>query len=123
MLIVNESIAIVDKNKTVRLRLGLDNETEEPFISLHDSDGHDRLVIRLDGGNGGIALLTTEGQPLMTMEVSRNSGMGVTLVDVPNDTRLTIEIANGKGAVQLETTTEMYSWPPKRPEDNGTSKT
>ena len=113
MLIVNESIAIVDKNKTVRLRLGIDNETQDPFISLHDSDGHDRIVIRLDGENGGIALLTTEGQPLMTMGVSRNSRMGVTLLDVPNDTQLTVEIADGKGAVRLETTTEVYSWPPR----------
>ena len=105
MLLVDESIEIEDRNRVVRLRIGIDNKLGRPYITLHDAAGLERLVLDIDGnGNGGMSFRTAEGQPILSLGVSSDSGMGMMLLDVLSDTCLTLSIADG----------ERFGWRPSK---------
>lgn len=80
-------IILRDEKGTPRLLLIADSEAGSPWISLHDEDGDQRLVLRIQGrgrpeiqlfGKTGPALaeftLTADGLPTLTM-TGTNSGL------------------------------------------------
>ena len=113
MLLINESLAIADRDGVVRLRIGVDDKPGRPYISFHDTQGLERLMLSIDeDGNGGISFLTADGQPVLSLGVSSETGMGIMALDVPTDTCLTFSITDGRGEIRLESRQNVYLSPP-----------
>jgi hypothetical protein len=108
---LNDKIELVDKNKVVRIRFGVD-EGNNVYFSLNDKEGRERLIFSVDAeGNGGLGFRTAQGQPTVTLCESTTLGSRMMMLDVPNEICLTLGIANGSGEIRLDTKEGAYSWP------------
>ena len=111
MAATNERFEIYDKAGHVRIRLGLDDKGS-PFLSLNDEKGCERIMLAIDdSGNGGISFREASGQPTLDIGVSRDLGLGMTAIDVKNETYLYFRVFNGDGEIRLETRDGTHVWP------------
>jgi hypothetical protein len=111
MPVFDENIEVVDKNKVIRIRLGIDADNKS-FFSLNDKEGFERLIFYLDKeGNGSIGFRTASGQPTVSLGTSSELGSGMMILDAENENTLTIRIKNGVGQIHLDTKQGIHSWP------------
>ncbi len=108
---LNEKIELVGKDKTVRIRLGLD-DNDNPYFSLNDKEGKERLILSVDDeGNGSLGFRTASGQPTVSLGVSSDLGSGMMLIDCQGETYLTFRIIDGRGQIHLDTKEGVHTWP------------
>ena len=92
----DEKIELTDDKNTVRVRIGV-NAEGCPYLSLNGADGRERIVLSVDADdNGSIGFRTASGQPTLTFGVSSQS-MGLSLLDVQNDSQFSLELFEGEG--------------------------
>jgi hypothetical protein len=107
MSLPDETIALVDKNGVVRIRLGID-DNGSPYFSLNGADGRERIILSVDDeGNGTLGFRTAKGQPTVSLGMSSDLGPGMTILDVPSETCLTLE----SGRIYLDTKQGAHTWP------------
>jgi len=111
MILLDEGIELVDKNRVVRIRLGIDTQGN-PYLSLNGTDGRERIILSVDDdGNGSLGFRAANGQPTVTLGVSSDLGLGMMLLDVQSEICLTLSIADSKGEIRLDTKQGVHSWP------------
>jgi hypothetical protein len=109
----NEQIALADRNRVVRIRLGMWDTNNCPYLSLCDDAGLERIQLQLSQeGNGSLAFLAANGHPIMSLGVSSELGAGMSVLDYENDTVFELTIAKGSGVVRLSSKDGSFTWPP-----------
>ena len=111
MSTAGKAIEISDDHGVVRIRIGIGCDGT-PYLSLNDADGLERIVLSVDAeGDGGIAFRAASGQPVASFGVSRESGVGMEVMDVETGVWLTVGLSEGVGGVALQTPDGTQVWP------------
>jgi hypothetical protein len=114
MIEKSQNIELFDKNGVIRIRLGIYDTDNCPFLALHDEAGLEKLVLSVGpDGNGGLSFRQANGHPIMSLGVSSELGAGMSVLDFDSDIVFELHIGKGGGMIRLETKNGVFTWPPK----------
>ena len=107
----DKPIELSDSNRVVRIRIGM-YDSDCPFLSLSDKDGHERVILNLaESGHGSLSFYTGVGQPVLSIGMTSDTDAGMAILDPVNDAIVSIDLLAGVGKIRLRSNGSNYSWP------------